>query len=235
MNLSLSTFPNEWNEFLKEEKNLPYFKELLNSLDSYYKTEEITPKIDRVYYALSLLNPKDVKVIILGQDPYPTLNVANGLAFSVSKNTPIPQSLKNIYKELNIEYGYKIPQTNGDLTNWAKQGVLLLNTSLTTIVGKPNSMKKIGWQTFTNHLIEKLSSLNDHKRVYLLFGNEAIKKENLLNKENSLIIKCVHPSPLSASRGFFNSNCFKKVNELLKESNLKEIDWQIEDDQINLF
>ena len=235
MNLSLSTFPNEWNEFLKEEKNLPYFKELLNSLDSYYKTEEITPKIDKVYYALSLINPKDVKVIILGQDPYPTLNVANGLAFSVSKNTPIPQSLKNIYKELNIEYGYKIPQTNGDLTNWAKQGVLLLNTSLTTIVGKPNSMKKIGWQTFTNHLIEKLSSLNDHKRVYLLFGNEAIKKENLLNKENSLIIKCVHPSPLSASRGFFNSNCFKKVNELLKESNLKEIDWQIEDDQINLF
>ena len=235
MNLSLSTFPNEWNEFLKEEKNLPYFKELLNSLDSYYKTEEITPKIDRVYYALSLLNPKDVKVIILGQDPYPTLNVANGLAFSVSKNTPIPQSLKNIYKELNIEYGYKIPQTNGDLTDWAKQGVLLLNTSLTTIVGKPNSMKKIGWQIFTNHLIEKLSSLNDHKRVYLLFGNEAIKKENLLNKENSLIIKCVHPSPLSASRGFFNSNCFKKVNELLKESNLKEIDWQIEDDQISLF
>lgn len=235
MNLSLSTFPNEWNEFLKEEKNLPYFKELLNSLDSYYKTEEITPKIDKVYYALSLINPKDVKVIILGQDPYPTLNVANGLAFSVSKNTPIPQSLKNMYKELNIEYGYKIPQTNGDLTNWAKQGVLLLNTSLTTIVGKPNSMKKIGWQTFTNHLIEKLSSLNDHKRVYLLFGNEAIKKENLLNKENSLIIKCVHPSPLSASRGFFNSNCFKKVNELLKESNLKEIDWQIEDDQISLF
>lgn len=231
----LSIFPNEWNNFLKDEKNLPYFKDLIKNIESSYKEEDITPPKERIYYALSLANPKDINVIILGQDPYPSKNVANGLAFSVSKNTPIPQSLKNIYKELNIEYGYPIPNTNGDLTPWSKQGVLLLNTSLTTIVGKPNSMKKIGWHTFTDHLLMKLSNLDDHKRVCLLFGNEAIKKESLLNKENSLVIKCVHPSPLSASRGFFNSNCFKKVNELLTESNLNEINWKIEDDQLTLF
>ncbi len=235
MNIDLSTFPNDWDSFLEEEKNLPYFNELLKTIDSAYGKEDITPAKERIYHALSLTNPKDVKVIILGQDPYPTKGVANGLAFSVSKNTPLPQSLKNIYKELNIEFGYSIPQTNGDLTPWSKQGALLLNTSLTTIVGKPNSMKKIGWTKFTDHLISKLSNLNDHKRVYLFFGNEAIKKESLLNKENSLIIKCVHPSPLSASRGFFNSNCFKKVNELLIESNLSPIDWKIEDDQMTLF
>lgn len=235
MNIDLSTFPNEWNSFLEEEKSLPYFNDLLKAIDSAYDNEDITPTKERIYHALSLTNPKDVKVIILGQDPYPTKGVANGLAFSVSKNTPLPQSLKNIYKELNIEFGYSIPQTNGNLSPWSKQGVLLLNTSLTTIVGKPNSMKKIGWAKFTDHLISKLSNLNDHKRVYLFFGNEAIKKESLLNKENSLIIKCVHPSPLSASRGFFNSNCFKKVNELLIESNLSPIDWKIEDDQMTLF
>lgn len=235
MNIDLSTFPNEWNSFLEEEKSLPYFNDLLKTIDSAYDNEDITPTKEKIYHALSLTNPKDVKVIILGQDPYPTKGVANGLAFSVSKNTPLPQSLKNIYKELNIEFGYSIPQTNGNLSPWSNQGVLLLNTSLTTIVGKPNSMKKIGWAKFTDHLISKLSNLNDHKRVYLFFGNEAIKKESLLNKENSLIIKCVHPSPLSASRGFFNSNCFKKVNELLIESNLSPIDWKIEDDQMTLF
>lgn len=236
MNCSNSIFPGHWDDFLGEEKAQPYFQNLMKALKEAYQTEDVTPKEENIYHALSLLEPEDVKVVILGQDPYPTKGVANGLAFSVSEGTKLPQSLKNIYKELNYEYGYPVPTKNGNLTPWAKEGVLLLNTSLTTIVGKPNSMKRIGWQTFTSHLLMKLSSLEDHKRVYLLFGNEAIKKESLLNPRNSLLVKAVHPSPLSASRGFFHCDCFKKVNQFLSENQMKPINWQILDDcQLPLF
>ncbi len=235
METEFSNFPDGWNDFLKEEKSLSYFNSLVSHLAESYQNEDVTPKKEDIYRALSFVNPSQVKVVILGQDPYPTKGVANGLAFSVSENTKLPQSLKNIYKELFFEYGYPIPERNGDLSCWAKQGVLLLNTSLTTLVGKPNGMKKIGWTIFTDHLLEKLSDSNDHKRIYLLLGNEAMKKESLLNKENSLIIKAVHPSPLSASRGFFHCGCFKEVNHLLKENGLTPINWEIEDSRISLF
>ncbi len=235
METEFSNFPDGWNDFLKEEKSLSYFNSLVSHLAESYQNEDVTPKKEDIYRALSFVNPSQVKVVILGQDPYPTKGVANGLAFSVSENTKLPQSLKNIYKELFFEYGYPIPERNGDLSCWAKQGVLLLNTSLTTLVGKPNGMKKIGWTIFTDHLLEKLSDSNDHKRIYLLLGNEAMKKESLLNKENSLIIKAVHPSPLSASRGFFHCGCFKEVNRLLKENGLTPINWKIEDSRISLF
>lgn len=235
MEMDFSVFPSGWNEFIGCETSLPYFQGLVSTLIDSYRNEEVTPKKEDIYRALSFVTPNQVKVVILGQDPYPTKGVANGLAFSVSENTRLPQSLKNIYKELFFEYGYPIPERNGDLSSWAKQGVLLLNTSLTTLVGKPNGMKKIGWTVFTDHLLEKLSNSKDHKRVYLLLGNEAMKKESLLNKENSLIIKAVHPSPLSASRGFFHCGCFKEVNRLLTENGLTPINWQIEDPQISLF
>ncbi len=235
METEFSNFPDGWNDFLKEEKSLSYFNSLVSHLAESYQNEDVTPKKEDIYRALSFVNPSQVKVVILGQDPYPTKGVANGLAFSVSENTKLPQSLKNIYKELFFEYGYPIPERNGDLSCWAKQGVLLLNTSLTTLVGKPNGMKKIGWTIFTDHLLEKLSDSNDHKRIYLLLGNEAMKKESLLNKENSLIIKAVHPSPLSASRGFFHCGCFKEVNRLLTENGLTPINWKIEDSRISLF
>ena len=235
MENSFFRFPGRWDDFLSEEKKEPYFLKLSENLTQAYQKEKVTPDKNSIYRALSFVNPENVSVVLLGQDPYPSEGVANGLAFSVSEKTKLPMSLRNIYQELNNEFGYPVPEENGDLTPWAKQGVLLLNTSLTTIVGKPNSMKRIGWTIFTDHLLTRLSSLKDHKRVYLLLGNEAMKKESLLDLENSLIVKAVHPSPLSARKGFFHSNCFRKVNALLSENGLPEINWQIKDTRIRLF
>lgn len=231
----LPEIPESWKDLLSDQIDKPYFLEMDKELKRQYGNHTVTPSRERIYAALSMVAPSDVKVVILGQDPYPTAGVANGLAFSVSKGTRLPQSLKNIYKELNLEYGYPIPETNGDLSCLERQGVLLLNTSLTTEIGKPNAHRAIGWRTFTDCLLERLSGLNDHKRVYLLFGNEAQKKERLLNPENSVILKEVHPSPLSASRGFFHSGCFRKVNAVLEKENLGSIDWEILDDRITLF
>lgn len=235
MGLFLPEIPGKWKDLLSDQIDKPYFLQMDKELERQYRTQTVTPSRERIYAALSMVAPTDVKVVILGQDPYPTAGVANGLAFSVSRGTKLPQSLKNIYKELNLEYGYPIPETNGDLSCLAKQGVLLLNTSLTTIIGKPNAHRNIGWRTLTDCLLERLSESEDHKRVYLLFGNEAQKKAKLLDSRNSIILKEVHPSPLSASRGFFHSNCFRKVNDILEKEGLRKIDWQILDDRITLF
>ena len=168
-----------------------------------------------------------MKVVILGQDPYHEEGQAHGLAFSTPEGHPIPRSLKNIFKEIESEYGYPIPDS-GCLESWAKQGVFLLNTVLTVEEGNANSHSKCGWQTFTDNVIK---ILNNQKQpiVFLLWGKQAELKKELITNPNHLVLISAHPSPFSARRGFFGSNHFKLANEFLKENNLEEINWKIED------
>ncbi len=223
---SLSTFPGEWDTLLGEEKNKEYFKKLIELVADEYSEYIVHPDLKNVYHALELVSPSEVRVVIIGQDPYYNPGQANGLAFSVEDGVHFPPSLLNIFKELNLEYGYPIPQ-NGSLEKWAKQGVLLLNASLTVKDGTANSHAKFGWMTFTDEIIRKLDSLNQ-PIVYLLWGNFAKDKMKLIHNKNAFIIYNAHPSPLSARRGFFHSDCFKKCNEHLRELNEKEIDFQID-------
>lgn len=223
-----SIIPSQWKEFFEEEKKKEYYPKLISKVIEKYENEKVYPPFHLLFSALDNLKPEDVKVIILGQDPYHEENEANGLAFSVSKGVKLPPSLKNIYKELSYEYGYPIPKNNGDLTPWSKQGVLLLNTTLSVKEGEANSHSKIGWIEFTDNLISYL----DRKYqgiVYILWGNYANGKRNLILNKDSKIIHTAHPSPLSASRGFLKSNCFKQCNEYLLQIGKKEIDWKISD------
>lgn len=220
--------PKRWTDFFSIEKRKPYFHPLMEEIEKRYEMTIVFPKKENIFKALELINPEDVKVVIIGQDPYHEANQANGLAFSVSEGVSIPRSLTNIFKELNYEFGYSIPKKNGDLSKWARQGVMLLNASLTVEEGKANSHSKLGWTIFTDDLISYLDKTQDGL-IYILWGNYAYQKKELIHNENSKIIHCAHPSPLSASRGFFYSDCFKKCNQLLKEKGKKEIDWQIVD------
>ena len=222
----METPKNDWQEILKDEFNKPYYLNLISFLDKEYMSKTIYPPKKDIYKALNLTSFKDTKVVILGQDPYHEENEAQGLAFSVNENVKIPPSLKNIYKELNNDLNCYIPN-NGNLTKWAKQGVLLINDILTVEKHKALSHKDIGWQIFTNKIIQKLNDKNS-PIVFILWGNEAIKKEKYLNNPKHLIIKSAHPSPLSANRGFFNSKPFSKTNDFLIKNNLKPIDWQID-------
>lgn len=222
---SLTTFSSKWNDILSEETEKDYFKDLIKKVSFSYENEIVYPPFNEVYRAFSLTSLDDLKVIIIGQDPYINENQANGLAFSVKDGVKLPPSLLNIYKELRAEYGYEIP-TTGELEPWAKQGVLLLNASLTVKAHMAFSHSKIGWERFTDSVIEKIDSL-DRYIVYILWGNFAQKKEKLIKSKKAFIIKCAHPSPLSANRGFFNSNCFKRCNEYLESVSLKTIDWEI--------
>lgn len=220
--VSLLNFPNDWDELLKEEKSNDYFQKLIDKVSDEYMKFLVHPDYQNVYRALELVKPKDVKVVIIGQDPYFNPCQANGLAFSVYEGVKFPPSLRNIYKELEIEYGTPITNRNGSLDNWAKQGVLLLNSTLTVRDGSANSHAKFGWETFTDNIISKLDEL-DQPIVYLLWGNFAQKKEKLIHSCNAYLIKCAHPSPLSATRGFFNSNCFRQCNEHLTKIGKSEI------------
>ena len=222
----METPKNDWQEILKDEFNKPYYLNLINFLDKEYNTKTIYPPKKDIYKALNLTSYKDTKVVIIGQDPYHEENEAQGLAFSVNENVKIPPSLKNIYKELNNDLNCYIPN-NGNLTKWAKQGVLLINDILTVEKHKALSHKDIGWKIFTSEIIKKLNDKNSPV-VFILWGNEAIKKEKYLNNPKHLIIKSAHPSPLSANRGFFNSKPFSKTNDFLIKNNLKPIDWQID-------
>ena len=224
----LESLPEAWKDLLKDEITKPYYQNLIDTVSSCYEQERVYPPCDQVFRAFSLTKPEDVKVVILGQDPYHEDGQANGLAFSVSEGIILPKSLINIYKELNLEYGYPRPRHNGGLEAWAKQGVLLLNASLTVKEGEANSHSKLGWTTFTDAVISILDQL-DQPIVYLLWGNYALKKKELIHNPKARIVHTAHPSPLSASRGFFNSSCFKKVNQHLEESGLAPIDWQIID------
>lgn len=201
-------------ELLKDYK----FKSLLND----YKESYFPPK-DKIFQSFELIS--NIKVLILGQDPYHGYDQANGLAFSVNKGIKIPPSLRNIFKELNNEYGYDMPQ-HGDLSSWSKQGVLLLNSILTVESNKPSSHKKLGWEDFTNNIIKHISD-NEKNIVFLLWGNFAKSKEDLINKDKHLILKSTHPSPFSANKGFLGCDHFKKCNEYLEEKNINPIDWEI--------
>lgn len=217
---------NDWNNFLKEEFEKEYYKNLRNFLIQEYKTKIIFPDKYDIFNALHLTSYKDTKVVILGQDPYHGENQAHGLSFSVKKGVPKPPSLTNIFKEISSDIGCYIPN-NGNLEKWANQGVLLLNTVLTVIKGMPNSHKNKGWETFTDKIIKTLNE-KESPVVFLLWGNNAKQKEALITNKNHLVLKSVHPSPFSANNGFFGNKHFSKTNEFLKSNGLGEIDWQID-------
>lgn len=219
-------FENDWQELLEGEMEKEYYQRLREFLVKEYRTRTIYPDMHDIFNALHYTSYKDVKVVILGQDPYHGPNQAYGLSFSVKPGVRIPPSLINIYKELKDDLGCYIPN-NGTLTKWAKEGVLLLNTSLTVRAGEANSHSKIGWEIFTDHIIKLLNKRED-PIVFILWGNNAIKKREFITNPKHYIITSVHPSPLSASRGFFGSKPFSKTNKFLESIGKKPIDWQIE-------
>jgi len=212
----------EWDFILKEEMEKAYFRNLISFINIEYKNKIIYPKYNDLFKSLKLTNFDDVKIVILGQDPYHGDKEANGLSFSVEKGVKTPPSLRNIFKELNNDV--KIIRNETDLTDWAKQGVLLLNSIMTVIKDKPLSHKNIGWETFTDKIIELLSE-REKPMVFILWGNYARSKKDLIKNKNHLIIESVHPSPLSAPRGFFGSKPFSKANTFLESNNIKKINW----------
>lgn len=216
---------NNWDLALEKEFESDYFKQIMEFVDEEYGKKTIYPPYDDIFNAFKLTDIDDVKVVILGQDPYHEEGQAHGLAFSTPEGRPIPRSLKNIFKEINAEYDYPIPES-GCLEDWAKQGVFLLNTVLTVEDGNANSHSKCGWQTFTDNVI-KLLNEQTQPMVFLLWGKQAEKKKEFLTNPNHLVLVTSHPSPFSARRGFLGSNHFKLANEFLKENNKKEIDWRL--------
>lgn len=215
-------FNNNWDKVLKDEINKDYFKELINTINNLYNEKIIYPKKEDIFNAFKL-DYKDVKVVILGQDPYHGEGEAHGYAFS-SLKTPIPPSLKNIYKELYSDLGIEKNMLDGNLLPWVKEGVMLLNTGLTVEKDKPNSHKNLKWNVFTDKVIEKLNE-REEPIVFILWGNNARLKKDLITNPIHLVIESAHPSPFSARNGFFNSKPFSKTNEFLKKNGIKEINW----------
>lgn len=217
---------NGWQGLLEDEFKKEYYLKLRKFLINEYRTKTIYPNMYDIFNALHYTDYKDVKVVILGQDPYHGPNQAHGLSFSVKPGIPAPPSLMNIYKELNCDVGCYIPN-NGYLKKWADQGVMLLNTVLTVRAGEANSHKDIGWECFTDKVI---SLLNDREEpiVFILWGKNSQSKVNIIKNSKHYIIKSVHPSPLSVHRGFFGSKPFSKANKFLISIGKKPIDWQIE-------
>ncbi|UEA31029.1 uracil-DNA glycosylase [Granulicatella elegans] len=213
-----------WNEILSEEMQKEYYQELEAFVQKRRAEVRVFPEKKNVFNALELTPFESVKVVILGQDPYHGFGQAHGLSFSVQKGTPLPPSLKNIYKELQEDIGGELP-VEGDLSHWAKQGVLLLNTVLTVEEGNANSHKGIGWEILTNRLIESLNELK-HPVIFILWGKPAQDKEKLITNPNHIILKAPHPSPLSAYRGFFGSKPFSKVNDILIQQGQTPICWK---------
>lgn len=218
-----------WYDLLKDEWNKGYFKSLQEFLKTEYNTRTIYPKVENVFNALNLIKYDDVKVVIIGQDPYINEGQAHGLCFSVEKVAP-PPSLVNIYKELNTDLGCNIPKS-GNLTKWAKQGVLLLNSVLTVRAGQAYSHKGRGWENLTHRIIELLAERQD-PIVFILWGNGAKSIVKGIDLSHHFVIESAHPSPLSAYNGFFGSKPFSRTNEYLKSIGKTPIDWQIEDEKI---
>ena len=216
---------NDWDIELKEILESEYFKKLIEIIEEEYKTKTIFPLKENIFNSLKLTQYKDVKVVIVGQDPYHGEGEAHGLSFSVQEPAKLPPSLKNIYKELKEDLNIE-PSTSGDLTKWAKEGVLLLNSTLTVVKDIPNSHSKIGWDKFTDYII-KVINKKEEPVVFILWGNFARTKKDLITNPNHMIIESAHPSPFSARNGFFGSKPFSKTNEFLKKNNLKEIDWKV--------
>lgn len=213
----------KWEDILKDEYNKEYFLNLKKFLEQEYGKYTVFPKKSDIFKSLKLTEYEDTRVVILGQDPYHDDNQANGLAFSVNDGIKLPPSLVNIYKEIESEYQCKV-NIRGNLEYLARQGVLLLNTVLTVRAHNANSHKDMGWEIFTDKIIEKLNEREDPV-IFVLWGNNAIKKEKLINKERHYVLTAAHPSPLSAYRGFFGCNHFKKINEILRYLNKEEIKW----------
>ncbi|WP_439755032.1 uracil-DNA glycosylase [Floccifex sp.] len=214
---------NDWDTLFDQEIQKDYLIKIDYFLAKEYKTKEIYPAKENIFAAFKTTPIKDTKVVVLGQDPYHNTGQAQGYAFSVPSDFPLPPSLKNIYKELENEYHVPVSR-NGDLTDWAKQGVLLMNTVLTVEAHKAFSHSKIGWQNFTNAALQLLNE-QDQPIVFMLWGNSAIQAKKYLNNLNHLVLTSPHPSPLSASRGFFGNNHFKLCNEFLEKHGVSPIQW----------
>ena len=216
---------NDWDSELSIIWNSPGFHKFMSIIDNEYKNKTIYPPRDDIFAALKNTSFKDVKVVIVGQDPYHGEGEAMGLSFSVPNGIKLPPSLKNIYKELEDDLGIK-QVSSGDLTKWTKEGVLLLNASLTVVKDTPNSHSKIGWDKFTDYVIKKINSKSDPV-VFILWGNFARSKKVYITNPKHLVIESAHPSPFSARNGFFGSRPFSKTNDFLKKNNLKPIDWDL--------
>lgn len=216
---------NDWDEVLSNIWNSSGFKNFYNIILNEYKTKTIYPLLPDIFNALKLTPFKDVKVVIVGQDPYHGEGEAHGLAFSVNDGVTIPPSLKNIYKELHNDLGMEIPKS-GNLTKWAQNGVLLLNNSLTVVKDTPNSHQKIGWHLLTDYIIKKINEKAEPV-VFILWGNNAKQKVPLINSNFHKIITSSHPSPFSANYGFFGSRPFSQANEFLLEKKRLPVDWRL--------
>jgi uracil-DNA glycosylase len=221
----MSHLTNDWATLLGSEFEEPYFHSLQQFLDEEYITQTIFPEHSEIYRALHLTSYANTKVVILGQDPYHGRGQAHGLSFSVKPGIPTPPSLQNMYKELQSDLGCYIPD-NGYLKTWAEQGVLLLNTVLTVRADMPNSHKGKGWERFTDKIITTLSD-REKPIIFVLWGSHAQAKQRLIDTTRHVIIKSVHPSPLSSYRGFFGSKPFSQANAYLRDFGSSEIDWQI--------
>lgn len=217
---------NEWLPYLEPEFKKPYYRDLYNFIKKEYSEKVIFPPSEDIFNALKYTPIDKVKVVLLGQDPYHEPGQAHGLSFSVKPGVKTPPSLVNMYKELNAEYGYQMPN-NGYLVKWAKQGVLLMNTVLTVRNGAANSHKGKGWENFTDAVIKAVNS-QERPVVYFLWGGNARSKKNLITNPKHLVLETVHPSPLSAYNGFFGCGHFKKANEFLEANGIEPIDWQID-------
>ena len=216
---------NDWDSILNEEIEKKYFKDIMEFIESEYASKTVYPPKNEIFNAFKFTSLSEVKVVILGQDPYHEKGQAHGLAFSTPEGRPIPRSLKNIFKEIEEEYDYPIPDS-GCLEKWAKQGVFLLNTVLTVREGEANSHSNCGWQTFTDNVIKILNDQNQ-PIVFLLWGKQAERKKELLKNPNHLVLVTSHPSPFSARRGFFGCNHFMLANEYLRKNDMDEIDWKL--------
>jgi len=216
---------NDWDNLLKTVWESEGFNKFLRIINEEYEKNVCYPEYNNIFNALKLTPYSSVKVVIIGQDPYHGEGQAHGLSFSVKKGVKLPPSLQNIFKELNNDLGIPISE-HGDLTKWAKEGVLLLNSILTVERNKPLSHSKIGWQIFTDHII-KLLNQKDTPVVFILWGSFARSKKNIITNPIHYIIESTHPSPFSAYNGFFGSKPFSKTNNFLKKNNIKEIDFNL--------
>ena len=217
--------PDSWLNLIIDEFHKQYMDDIKKIIIENKKNGiTIYPPSSKIFNAFKLTEFNTIKVVILGQDPYHQEGQAHGLSFSVPRNIPPPPSLINIYKELSVDIDPNFDNSNGNLDSWAKQGVFLLNTTLTVQKGKPLSHSKIGWNVFTDRVIEIISN-NKEKVVFILWGMQAQSKKHLINKSKHLILESAHPSPLSAHRGFFGSNPFSKANHYLESNDLKMIEW----------
>jgi len=216
---------NSWDELLAKEWSMPYYKDLRTFLASEYRTQTVYPPMDDIFNAFKLCAYEDVKVVILGQDPYHGPGQAHGLAFSVKKGVEVPPSLKNIYKELSSDIDF-VPPEHGFLESWARHGVFLMNATLTVRRGQPLSHRGKGWETFTDHVISLLSA-REKPMVFLLWGSNARSKRSLIDASRHLVLEAPHPSPLSAFAGFFGCRHFSKANAFLKAHG-EEMDWSID-------